>query len=188
MTPAVSILIPSIPGRHNMAQILFADLEQQARGLPVEILMLCDNKARSIGAKRQALVDIAGGDYLGFVDDDDTVSDDYVEKIVKAAHQRPDVIVFDSLCVLGERAPALCRHDISFPNEQYSPDGFRRKPWHIHHWRRDITSLARFQDANYGEDWPWCEQMLRHVSRQVRASDTPLYTYLWNAAVTEAKP
>jgi glycosyltransferase involved in cell wall biosynthesis len=36
--------------------------------------VLFDNRARSIGAKRQALADIARGKYIAFCDDDDDVA------------------------------------------------------------------------------------------------------------------
>jgi hypothetical protein len=155
--------------------------------MPVEILMLTDNKQRSIGAKRQALLDIARGTYVGFVDDDDTVSENYVEAIARTANESaPDVIVFDSFCVIGDGPAVLCRHDLHNANEEYNPAGFCRKPWHIHYWRREIAQAARFPDLSYGEDWPWCEQMLRHAKTQARASEKPLYTYHFDPAVSEA--
>ena len=44
----------------------------------VEVLTELDDGTRSIGEKRNALVESAGGEYVCFVDDDDMVSSDYV--------------------------------------------------------------------------------------------------------------
>ena len=52
----LSILIPSIPSRFEMVRALVEKLELQIGDLPVEILVFLDNKRRSIGMKRDALV------------------------------------------------------------------------------------------------------------------------------------
>ena len=48
----LSILIPSIPSRFKLVQKLYKTIEGQIRDREVEILVLIDNKKRSIGAKR----------------------------------------------------------------------------------------------------------------------------------------
>lgn len=192
MTPILSILIPSIPSRREMAAALYDKLADEVamhKLTDVEILMLVDNKQRSIGLKRQALVDVALGDYLCFVDDDDDVEPGYVYPIWVAANYRPapDVIVFDSLCSIDQNPPVLVSHSIENTNEQYSPAGFKRAPWHIHAWRKELAKAAKFPDLNYGEDWPWCEQMLKSVTSERRAIGRPLYHYRFNHQITEAR-
>lgn len=78
----LSILILSIPSRlSNFLPTLLQNLLKQAEPFKnqVEILTLIDNKVRSIGKKRQNLIDIAEGEYIAFIDDDDRVSDNYIE-------------------------------------------------------------------------------------------------------------
>ena len=55
----LSVLIPSVPARRAMALALYDSIAAQAEGLPAEILLLLDNKQRSIGKKREALVRLA---------------------------------------------------------------------------------------------------------------------------------
>ena len=50
MTPLLSVLIPSIPSRLRTASHLFDMLAAYSDGLSVELLMLTDNKQRSIGS------------------------------------------------------------------------------------------------------------------------------------------
>lgn len=184
----LSILIPCIPSRQELSLPLGHELLKQVEKFEdVEVLSLLDNKKRSIGAKRQALVSIARGDYVCFVDDDDFVKTEYVASVRAAALTGPDVVVFDSKCQINYGDKVLVRHSIAFENEQYNPAGFKRKPWHIHAWRRELAQAAKFPDTNYGEDWPWCEQMLKHVKTEARASEEPLYLYRFNDAVTEAR-
>ena len=80
MKTQLSILTPTIPGREKQLLELTEKIQKQIGDLPVEHLSLCDNRKRSIGAKRQSLVDIAQGKYIAFCDDDDDISDDYVEE------------------------------------------------------------------------------------------------------------
>ena len=133
-----------------MALALYDRIEAQAKALPVEILLLLDNKQRSIGKKREALVKLAQGQYVAFVDDDDSVHAEYVQSIVHAAESKADVIVFDSVCQINGGPLALVRHGLEFENQQYNPAGFTRKPWHIHAWRREFVLPYSFPDVSYG--------------------------------------
>jgi len=105
-----SILIPAIPERYHSAHaLLYSLLEQQsvARMQDVELLYLMDNRRRSVGAKRNNLLAMARGDYLSFVDDDDQIAADYVQKIYRqiaaARKNNPpaDVICFPQRCTLN---------------------------------------------------------------------------------------
>jgi hypothetical protein len=81
-----SILISGIPERfHLVHKLLFSLLEQQAvaRMPDVELLYLLDNRRRTVGAKRNSLLGMARGEYASFIDDDDEVANDYVQKIYR---------------------------------------------------------------------------------------------------------
>ncbi len=184
--PRFSILIPSVPARRAAAAALYDELEHQAEGLDVEILLLLDNHKRSIGKKREALVQASRGRYVAFVDDDDTVSGNYVQAIIEASELNPGVITFDSSCVIDGAQAVRIRHGLSNDNEQYNPAGFKRKPWHINAWPGDLARAWPFPDLNYGEDWPWCESMLRFV-RTERHIDDVLYHYRYDSKITEAR-
>jgi glycosyltransferase involved in cell wall biosynthesis len=181
----LSILIPSVPSRREKAAKLFDKLSAQAGNEDVEILMLLDNKKRSIGLKRQALLDVARGDYVAFVDDDDFVAPTYVEAILEATLLDLDVIVFDSYCSIDDGPTVLVRHSLTFPNEQYNFAGFRRAAWHIHAWRADLARQSRFPDQSGTEDWAWAEPLNKLAQTQVKL-DVPLYHYRFNSETTEA--
>jgi glycosyltransferase involved in cell wall biosynthesis len=57
--------------------------EHQIGEFPVEHLILMDNKRRTVGEKRDALLRAAKGNYVAFVDDDDFISPDYVSLILE---------------------------------------------------------------------------------------------------------
>ena len=54
----LSILIPSIPTRFNKAKALYDKILSMVGDKQIEILMLTDNKKRTIGEKREALKNV----------------------------------------------------------------------------------------------------------------------------------
>lgn len=198
MKPLFSILIPSIPSRMEWAlPPLYRELQSQADALGnfaplVEILALIDNKRRSIGLKRDALVQAASGEYLAFVDDDDRVEPDYVRSIVKTLRdERPDVLVFKQSTTIDGGNPFIVDFSIRYENQEARQvDGrwvnIRRKPFHVCVWRSAIAKAHRFPDASYGEDWHWAARVLADVKTQSRI-DRVLHHYRFDQKVTEAE-
>jgi len=89
----LSILICSVFERD--AKPLVQKLLAQIGTEPVEVLMLADNRKRSTGFKRQVLLNNAQGEYVTFIDDDDSVSADYIAEVLTATENNADVIVFN---------------------------------------------------------------------------------------------
>ena len=189
-----SLLIPSIPSRVRSQLVPLLDrLCAQAEPYPeVEILVWTDNKRRSMGEKRDDLVQLAHGKYLSFSDDDDDVSDDFIQSVVEKIRERPDadVIVFDqSVTLNGE--PFQVKFGVEYENEptRRGPDGqwedIHRKPFHCCVWRSELAKMERFPDIQYYEDWAWCEKVLRHVKVQARIPKV-LHRYRWDEFGTEA--
>lgn len=101
MKPRWSILIPSLLCRRPMLNRLLDDLERQTAGLPVELVTLIDSGGMTIGEKRNRLVQAAKGEYLCGIDDDDTVSPNYVASIYPVLG-RTDLVTFDVNWQAGE--------------------------------------------------------------------------------------
>ena len=192
-----SILIPCVPSRVAKLSRLFDRLGGQIDDQPVEILAFLDNKKRSVGLKRDALVQSARGKYLAFCDDDDDVTDDYVGRIVEVAgHTDADVIVFNQLCQINDDPPFVVSHGIEFdmmPARRHDGvsgplgkwDDITRKPWHHNAWRTALAQTVRFPDSSFGEDGAWCSQLWPHVHSQERI-DAVLHLYQWSKKTTEA--
>lgn len=189
-----SILIPAIPSRLDRLKALYDKLLEQAKDYPgVEILAFLDNKRRSVGLKRDALVQIARGAYLAFVDDDDHVYGDYVKEIHKAitAGTDPDVIVFNEHAVVNGGNIFTVRFGIEYENQEAHKvkdawADITRKPFHSCVWSREIAQSEHFPDASYGEDWHWCKRLIPKVKTQHRI-DMVLSKYVYDDRVTEAE-
>jgi len=186
----LSILIPSVFDRD--ASGLADKLRTQVGDKGIEILILTDNRRRSTGRKRQALLDMAQGNFVTCIDDDDSVSDNYVECIYEAIMSTqddpPDVIVFNSQAQLlgygfGEN-PYIVRCGIEFENEDSHMEGdhrvdITRKPWHWCVWRSALAKTATFPDGYIDDDWFWLRQLMPKVKKQHRI-DRVLHYYQYN--------
>lgn len=187
--PVLSILVPSIPSRLECYTLnLLERIEGQVGQLPVEVLCLIDNKKRSIGLKREALVQSARGKFVAFVDDDDEISNDYVDRLVTAINEAPDAdcIVFDTTCTLNDMPTVIVKHGIEYENTEVNANGATRKPWCCNAYSRAIAQSCHFPDASYGEDWYWVRQAYPQVKKQHRINAT-LYHYVFKQSVTEAE-
>jgi len=100
----LSILIASIPSRFEMMQKLYNKLLIEVGDLPIEILCFIDNKKRSIGKKRESLVQLAKGEYISFIDDDEDYFEGYAQKILEAIESKSDVITFKQKCTINGKS------------------------------------------------------------------------------------
>lgn len=194
-TPLLSILTPSVWSRHAQADALRRKIEAQSAELnlpgAVEHLVLLDNRARSIGLKRQALAESARGRFIAFVDDDDDVSEDYVGSLVTTTLTAPEaeVITFEQESTYNGK-PFQVVFKLGAKDEKLILDGpddqrLTRGPWHVCAWRREKVKHCQFLDSNYGEDFAWVQQARLAVSR---AHHIPriLHTYRHDTATTLA--
>jgi glycosyltransferase involved in cell wall biosynthesis len=158
----LSILICSLPERaHHLANMLSLITHQIKDG--VEFIV--DNRPRHIptGVKRNDLMAQAKGEWVCFVDDDDYISPDYVEEILKALESNPDVVTFkgwmttngishvDWCIKLGEKYEA-----------RTDPDGitrYYRFPNHLCPMRKSIATVHTFPAIWQGEDYAWAKKI-----------------------------
>ena len=177
-TPLLSILMPVVPGRPTET---LDGLLDQAQGEPVEVLWLGDNRMRSIGLKRDALMQASRGAYVAFVDDDDAVSPHYVKTILGFLGESPDAVLFDFEVreVGGTRKDRLVC-SLEYPDDDIRFDGrpVLRNLWHTHAIRGEIARAHRFPDMQWGEDYEWLKGVRAQVKTAVKAQSV-LYFYAW---------
>ena len=81
----LSILICTVPSRvGNFLPAAVTELQRQIDSSgqgQVELIYLGDNKQRTVGRKRNDLLQLAQGEYVAFVDDDDRVAPNYISRI-----------------------------------------------------------------------------------------------------------
>lgn len=194
-----SILILSIPERIDSMKAAVTHLQEQAdaTGQPksVEILVMLDNRSKSISEKRNDLLISARGKYIAFLDDDDAVSKDYMSKILQAidTHDGVDCISFNQWCSLdGE--PMDVEFGIGNPHGQLWRDeeGFlgniKRPPYHMCLWRRDLAITEDFRpmygsNGQSSEDIDWLMRLYPKIQTEHHIPDA-LHGYIYNSKTT----
>lgn len=193
MTPTLSILTPAIWPRVQLAQSLADAISQQCRtiGLDhgmVEHLVLLDSRGMSVGQKRQALVDAARGDYIAFVDDDDSVSDDYVSRMLGAIVRGMDCVTFRQCAIIDGKVGHIEFKAGTMTDAPWAEgETVQRPPWHVCAWRRSLVAGCLFPDSSYGEDLAWCLQARQRI-RTATHVNACLHTYRHSRETTAAPP
>lgn len=175
----LQILIPTLPERRAYLTRLMGYLDRQKKNLDV---MVDDrNRSVSIGQKRNSLLAKAIGDYVVFIDDDDHISDTYIQDILQALETNPDVVTFNGWMTTNGRD----RKDFVIKlGERYEERGgkYYRWPNHIVPMRRELVQHVKFPDIRNGEDYQWSKQI--NDQRLLKTSvhiDKFLYHYDYNS-------
>lgn len=193
----LSILIPTIPSRANEFNKLYNCLIKQTIEVSTihptlgEIEIICDESKAflkggpSIGKKCEALVRRATGKYLCILHDDDLVSPNFVESILRLCQSDRDIITFRNITKL-DNFWMLVDMRLGYNNDQANPNfTVRRKPWIICPVKSEFAKQFLFPDTNYSEDSDWMEQVLTRCTTESH-TDEILHMYRHSKYTSEA--
>ena len=195
----LSILILSIPSRlEKYAKLQQKLLDQIGDREDVEVLCLIDNKSLHIYEKRNELLRTARGSHLTWLDDDDDVADNYIDRITDTILKYPDVdvISFNQKAYLnGEVCNVFAR--MNNPHEpvrkHISGIGFldcKRPPYHWCIWKSELAKSEQFE-SRYSPSGQSCEDIdwLRRLYPKVGSEhylNEYLHIYRWSTETTES--
>jgi Glycosyl transferase family 2 len=197
VSPVLSVLIPTVMWREEKFLALLSSLLPQCEdsNYPIEVIAVQNVGQLSLARYRHDLLAAARGAYVCFIDDDDTVSPDYVYEITAALSQEPDVVGFLQECS-GTGAP-LTILSLAIPD---SPElGVVSTHWglayircfsHMCPVRAELARQGTFfasGEVYTGEDTSYVSSVLpllrERGSREVFINK-PLYHYRWSASDT----
>mgnify|MGYP003119304712 CR=1 FL=1 len=198
-----SILILSIPSRIQIFSTLLKKVTSQIGDRPdVEVLSLMDNKSLHIYEKRNELMRIARGTHIAWLDDDDDIAEDYVDKITRAIDHDPeaDVISFNQVCYLsGKKARVFAK--MGNPQDPVvldpaDPSRYKdtlRLPWHWCVWKRTLATSENFRPkyafgstGQSEEDIDWLDRLYPKVKTSTYLENEWLHIYRWSPETTES--
>jgi hypothetical protein len=169
----LSICICTVPGREKMLEDLMFNLENQIMRAPAESveILICDDKIKTTGAKRDFLLRRCMGDYVVSVDDDDVVPEYYIDEILKAIETNPDCVPIDGYYTKDGGHPIRWRMSKDNPNVTIRENGFEvflRSVNHIGVVRTSIAQMVGFQNISNGEDKAFSEGIMPHLKTEVK--------------------
>jgi hypothetical protein len=185
-----SVLIPTIPGREASLQSLLASLrETLARVAPhlrVEYCIAFDNREKSIGRKRQDLLQGAKGKYMAFIDDDDAITDAYIEDLRDTISGS-----FHVMRLRGQIQQFTFTHSLenTLSGMMASGEVFLRPPNHLNPMLTDVAKLVPFGDAVRGEDLDWTIRLAKRgfLEREFRSDPSRIH-YIYQMGERKVDP
>ncbi len=185
MIPLLSILVCTIKSRQVLCGRLRGNLRHQLRP-EVEVIYDEDDGELTIGQKRNRLLQNASGEYACFIDDDDTVAEDYVDRLVsqlaagQAGRGGPDCVGFRAKWYEDGRHVGDCSYTINNARRREVPHGdkfiIERQPGHLTPIRTEIARAVGFEPWNYGEDADFSIRVRPYLSTESFIDDY-LYFY-----------
>jgi glycosyltransferase involved in cell wall biosynthesis len=158
-------------------QIAYYHMQDQ-----VEVLTLVDNKEQTTGAKRNALLEMAKGEYIDFIDDDDEIKDNYLPLVMMGVNSGSDVVGMRLIHYQEGKIYGYTTHSIRFKEWKNIPGEngiwtFQRCPNHLNPVRRELALKAGFPDLTIGEDRDYSYR-LRPLLKTEYMIEEPIYFYM----------
>lgn len=181
MSIKLTILVPTVPNRLELfyIKIMKELIRQTNKYNDIELISFFDNKKRSIGKKRQEMINLSQGEYIVFIDDDDRIDENYVDEIMIALYnnENTDCVVFDCICRINGGDSKLCKYGIEFEyGDILEGKEWRGKPSHTMVYKSSIVKNHQYNDMINGEDIDWVIRAYTDIKLQTRI-DKILYYY-----------
>lgn len=174
----LSVLMCAIPGRENKYVDYFNRPD-------IEFIWLGDNMVMSIGEKRQWLLKMAMGDYVCFIDDDDTIHAEYIDTILTALERNTDVVNF-KVRYVDNKIDRPVYYSIAHKRDQDLKDKFLRIPNHLMVVKRHLALKAGYKYMGTGQDADYSQRLIRYIKTEFNIDKT-LYTYTYNHDISKGR-
>jgi hypothetical protein len=185
-----SVLIPTIPGRETSLKRLLESIHEKTKRicptLRVEISVGFDNRETSIGMKRESLLQNAKGKYASFVDDDDEITDAYIEDLAATIEGNYHVMRLRGT-MSGYHFVHSTDNKLTDPMARGSE--FLRPPNHLNPMLVDVAKFVHYKDSLRGEDLDWTIRMAQSgfLQNEYR-SDSSRVHYIYNLGARTLDP
>ncbi len=147
----------------------------------VEVLIETDSGEASTGEKRNRLLERSAAKFIAFSDDDDVLSDRYVELILKALESDTDCVSLEGIMYRDNFKPRRFSHSIrhgpEWREEHTGERRYLRPPNHINVVRRDLALQAGFDEITVGEDRLYSQRLFPLLKVESEISDILYYYY-----------
>jgi hypothetical protein len=150
-----------------------------------QLWLLLDNKTMTLGDKRNRMVNMARGTFITFADDDDLLSEDYVDTLVDAIDyiDNPDVINFMVNISIngGEYKPV--HYSIKYKQDYNDEVAYYRIPNHLMCVRTELAKATPYKPIIRGEDSAYAKDLFPKLRREHNLNKV-LYYYNFNQKTT----
>lgn len=186
----LSILIPTLnePESINYLHRLNNILDPQIARFPglVEKVINDAGRAMPTGTKRNELIKNSEGEYFSQIDCDDIVPPYYVEELMKAIEQGPDVVSFIGFMTTNGEHRREFTIKLGEKYEERNGQYFRY-PNQLCCYKRETVKDVHFQPIWVQEDYNWATEVMkkRLLKSEVHIGDKWMYHYAFTHKVKQ---
>ena len=182
----LSVLICSLEERSESLTKLLTSINnfKANSSLKVEVLTNIDNRQKTVGTKRNELVEQAQGKYACFIDDDDEIDPEYFVHIGNALEAVPDA---DCTSLIGKyyvdgEFQKHFYHSVKFKDHMQDNETYYRPPNHLNPILTGYIKQIRFPEKSFGEDLDFTMRLSKSmlIAKEVQLTK-PLYSYYFNS-------
>lgn len=182
----LTVAICGLQERIESLTKVYKKLISQSKGKPVEVICVIDNRSLSLGAKRNLALDRAKGEYISFVDDDDDISDNYIDLILQWAYDC-DVLTYKTQYWYNGNKGNVVFYSTRITEQRNLQDRYERFANAICCWRTEFARKVRYSDITFGEDTDFG---LRAIALQPNEKfiNAVMYHHLYSTTHTTTRP
>ena len=185
MEITLSILICSVDTEERQAKLkkLISELNRQiSKNFAeevIEIIIDTDNMDKSVGKKRNDLIEKAQGEFICFIDDDDFVSENYLSTILYHLNSGIDILLIAIEHIEnGVNKPKIIP-SLYIDNLNTGEAVFKTNHFHLCPHKKSIARNVLFECVNFAEDMLYSQKMVKHINNYFLISQ-PIYIYFDN--------
>lgn len=180
----LSILIPTLSSRADQCMSLVDKmLDQVEKGNYtgfIEIVTLYDNGEKTIGTKRNELIQMAKGEYICFIDDDDDIAINYIDLLMEGIVKGVDCCSLRGIITWDGMNPEFFEHSIRYKSYSTTDNiiKYERFPNHLNCIKKSIANQITYPEINHGEDTDFAHKL--YASGLIKTEhyiDNVLYHY-----------
>lgn len=154
--PKLSILVLSTHKREKWLERIEDVLSWQIRHFcnpgDVQYVLEIDGGAKTIGEKRNMAMSKANGIAVAYLDEDDFIGDQYIQRGIQFAESDKDVATLRGLYFTNGVYDRPFEHSLRYKEWSQDSSLYRRCPNHINFIKRDLIKDIPFEHKNFGED------------------------------------
>lgn len=172
--------------RDAFRERLFARLYPQLKDrTDIELAVRIYDKKLTMGENRQAMVDEAQGEYVSFIDDDDLVAPDYVEKIYPLL-DGVDYVGFRVQTYIDATPLPPTIHSLEHQSWWQDAKGAYRDISHLNPIRRELALQAK-HTGGMEHDQRWAAELrAKGIVKTQRYIERAMYFYYYRTTKNDA--
>ena len=176
----LTVAIATQPSRKHLLDRLVDELYRQiTKDRPRQAEVIVEAVGNTTGEKRQKALDKAHGRFIAFVDDDDWVAHDYIERVVGAIERNgeADCVSLEGVMTTDGAGPEVFKHSVAYSDWRTENGIHLRCPNHLNAVRTDLARKAGFRAMTIGEDRDYSLRLRPLLKVEADAGREPLYFY-----------